>query len=725
MLSLVIFLHVIEIIMIGILNILILINKGSKKSKLIFSLLSLSLMIWLFGTFKIMVNREDVDAIIFWDSFVYKGVVFIPVLICHFSILFTKYRQKYILFIGYLLSFIFFAISESTLFLSPVYLYSWGGHLKAERFHNVFIVFFIVYCALTLKILFKSLLNSKTTIKKAQNKYIILSFLFLSISGISFLPAYGFNIIPLGNSAVVLFIATIAYAVIRYRLLGVNVIFSVIYFYSFLFSLIYLFFYLFLVIQHSIETGQITLQPISISGVLLAMVFSFIFIPMFNYIKISRDQLFFKGRNPKAILKDLSIKLNSLIKLKDVFCLINEELCDILEIKSISILIFKKRISTQSKITLNGQHSNTIIKKLSFNYIELDNNSLLYNLKNLIFRDELELSSQEKNDQKLVKELKKYKRQIAFPLTILNKNLGVVLLGSKKKKAYVKDDLEFIEAIMPQLSSAINNSLLNQIVENLNKNLQKKVDAQTKKIRLQLEHLQKLLDMRREFLDIASHQLRTPISLIKGASSMLREDNLTPEQKNEFLDAIFHKSIKLGEIVDEILRASEIDTNEFILKLESMDTTEEIKNIFAEKTLEAKQRGLTIKLDLPEDLLPKMLSDKTYFKHILRNLINNAIQYTKKGGSIVVKVRHNKSKKQIVLEVSDTGIGIPKDEIEKLFDKFRRASNANNAHADGSGLGLFIINKIIKAYNGKASVRVKKTELNVGTTFEVCLPVAE
>jgi len=248
--------------------------------------------------------------------------------------------------------------------------------------------------------------------------------------------------------------------------------------------------------------------------------------------------------------------------------------------------------------------------------------------------------------------------------------------------------------------------------------------------------LQKLDKAKTEFLNIASHQLRTPVSVIKGIASMMLEgdlDKMPPEKKQVFIRGIMEKSQKLEGIINDILNAAEMTNGEYSAKDKEGELVDiavllgEIIEGFQPMVLE---REIDLVLNVVGDEPVVVSGEKEYLREALSNLIDNAIKYTPSTkmdsqardkrdvrGKIVVTVK--RSSQGATIEIADNGIGIPAEEIRHLFRKFSRASNARNMYTDGSGLGLFIVKEIIEGHGGTLDL---KSELNKGTTFLVNLP---
>ncbi len=230
--------------------------------------------------------------------------------------------------------------------------------------------------------------------------------------------------------------------------------------------------------------------------------------------------------------------------------------------------------------------------------------------------------------------------------------------------------------------------------------------------------------MRSEFLDIASHQLKTPVSVILGTASMFKEGNmakLPQDQQDKFIDNIFKKAKKLGSIISDILRASEMDTEEFKLEPETLkpiQMEEVIKRVYEDTKEEAQEKNLSLEVVKPPQPTSPVLINADYLEQAIFNLVDNAIKYTGKG---YVKIILSEEQGKIIIKIEDSGIGIPAADQKKMFDKFARAKNARNMYTDGSGLGLFIIKKIMAAHQG-GQISFSSQE-NKGTTFTITLPV--
>jgi len=263
-----------------------------------------------------------------------------------------------------------------------------------------------------------------------------------------------------------------------------------------------------------------------------------------------------------------------------------------------------------------------------------------------------------------------------------------------------------------------------------------KLAEMTETLQLANIELQKLDKAKSEFLNIASHQLRTPISVIKGITSMMIEGDLEKmpaEKKQTFIRGIWEKSQKLESIINDILNAAEMTNQEYTAKTKKddhFDLLALLKEIIEGFQPLVKEREIDLSLEASDE--PILISgEKEYLREALSNLIDNAIKYTpstgvnsesrdKRGERGKIVVTMEKDFDNVTIEITDNGMGIPANEIPSLFKKFSRASNARNMYTDGSGLGLFIVKEIIEGHGGQINLT---SEIDKGTTFHVKLPL--
>lgn len=222
-----------------------------------------------------------------------------------------------------------------------------------------------------------------------------------------------------------------------------------------------------------------------------------------------------------------------------------------------------------------------------------------------------------------------------------------------------------------------------------------------------------------EFISLASHQLRTPLSAVKWFTEMLNNGDggpLTLKQK-DFVEKIEESNQREITLVNSLLSLSRIESGKIVVMPKPTDLGTLVKSIIGDFEVNPEGQGKVF-IDRVSEDLPEIYIDPDLIRHVYSNLISNAIRYTGQRGEITVKVYVQDG--EIVSEVSDNGIGIPMEEQERMFEKFFRASNALKKFTEGSGLGLYLTKTIIESSRGKISFNSVEGK---GTTFVFTLPI--
>lgn len=223
-----------------------------------------------------------------------------------------------------------------------------------------------------------------------------------------------------------------------------------------------------------------------------------------------------------------------------------------------------------------------------------------------------------------------------------------------------------------------------------------------------------------EFVSVAAHQLRTPLSAIKWTLKMFLDGDLgkiTPEQA-EFLKKAYQSNERMINLINDLLNVTRIEEGRYLYSLTPVQLEEVCLSVFSLFEEEIKRKGLKFSFQKPKTPLPEVRADKEKIKLVIQNLVENAVKYTLPGKKIVVKLGLKNG--EVLFSIKDEGIGIPKDQQERIFTKFFRGANALKMETDGTGLGLFISKNIIEAHGGKIWF---KSEENKGSTFYFTLPV--
>lgn len=226
----------------------------------------------------------------------------------------------------------------------------------------------------------------------------------------------------------------------------------------------------------------------------------------------------------------------------------------------------------------------------------------------------------------------------------------------------------------------------------------------------------KLENMRKQFVANVSHELKTPLTSIKGFVETLKmTENLDVDTKNRFLGIIENETTRLSRLIDDILLLSTVE-NKVKKKVEKVDLFEIFEEVHEIVGYIAKNKNIKIDYQFENEDVD-LWEYSGYIRQILLNIIENAIKYTGQNGN--VKVRQYVKQDKVFIEIQDNGIGIPKEDIDRVFERFYRVDKARSRSVGGTGLGLAITKHMVKALNGNIKL---ESELGVGSKFTIELP---
>lgn len=225
--------------------------------------------------------------------------------------------------------------------------------------------------------------------------------------------------------------------------------------------------------------------------------------------------------------------------------------------------------------------------------------------------------------------------------------------------------------------------------------------------------------MKTDFVSSVSHELRTPLTSIKGfVATILKDPEMPADVRAQFLNIVHDQSNRLQDLVDDLLEISRLESGKIPFNFEVVETATILRQAIREFEISAGKAGVELRLNMP-GTLPNLYGDRSKFRSVLTNLISNAIKFTPEGGSVGVQVDQDADSLQII--VSDTGMGIPEKDRERIFQKFFRV-NRPGVEIQGTGLGLAIVKAIVENFGG--SIRLK-SKVGEGTTFHLEFPLCQ
>lgn len=303
---------------------------------------------------------------------------------------------------------------------------------------------------------------------------------------------------------------------------------------------------------------------------------------------------------------------------------------------------------------------------------------------------------------KAVQKILRIKTFAVSPIVSRGKVIGAIIFALRKEKEKIKDEeRKMMSSIADQAAIAIENAQLYEQVEKIN------------------ERLKELDKLKNEFLSIASHQVRTPLSIIKGYIHTLSDNKkigkLTKQQER-FMRNIQEANDQLINIMNDFLNLSRIEQGRMKLDITKGDIDSIVKEVVERLKIEAERKKIKLLYAEPKKKIDKINIDESKITEVITNLVDNAIKYTPEKGTVKLSVK--KIGKNIRIRIKDTGIGIPKEFRDRLFQKFARASNAIQVQPSGNGIGLFLVQQIINAHQGYIEL---SSEVGKGTIFNLYL----
>ena len=299
------------------------------------------------------------------------------------------------------------------------------------------------------------------------------------------------------------------------------------------------------------------------------------------------------------------------------------------------------------------------------------------------------------------------KTSSGYPLIIEGKLVGVLVLClNRTYESLAQYEKESIASFIDVIAVALNKSFLYQELKVANE-----------KLTVANARLKELDQQKSEFVSLASHQLRSPLTAIKGYISLILEGEFgdMPVVLKDPMERVFSSAQALSVMVDDFLNVSRIEQGRMKYDFSDFDVKKLVEQVIIEQRPSVEKAGLQLSFAPQADHDYVINADPGKIKQVITNLIDNSIKYTPKG-KITVSLREEDG--HVTFSVSDTGVGVPAAALDHLFNKFTRASNANQQNVQGTGLGLYVVKQMVEAHKG-GRVWVESPGEGKGATFSV------
>jgi signal transduction histidine kinase len=511
------------------------------------------------------------------------------------------------------------------------------------------------------------------------------------------------NVTRLGIYGILAFTSLSSYTIIRFKFLNIRTL--VARSLSFIFLLIALAgiysAFIFAISQYVTTTTQGPIAHDAINTI-LAVVLAFTFQPLRRFFEHITDSFFYRDRyDPQVVLNDFSKILVSEIDLERLLRQSLTVLCGEMRIEYAQLAIF------DNDRIYRIEHHGKIPERLM---VGPEMRQLKHTL---LIADELDPGN--------IKEIMdEHGISVSLMLRTHEQFVGYLLLGDKLSgEIYSKQDIELLEIAGKQLAVATSNAKAYAEIQEFNLTLQARVDHATNRIRIANRHLKELDKAKDEFISMASHQLRTPLTTIKGYLSMMLDGDagkITTTQR-EFVSFAFGASERMVNLISDLLNVSRLSAGRFIIQSKPTDMVVMVQDEIRQLMSHAAAKNIGLVFTPPSTPIPMAEIDENKTRQVVMNFIDNAIYYTKEGA---VTLSLSQVGESVRLEVKDTGIGVPDKAKRKLFSKFFRAENAQSVRPDGTGLGLYLARRVI---NDQGGTIIFDSVEGKGSTFGFELPL--
>lgn len=310
---------------------------------------------------------------------------------------------------------------------------------------------------------------------------------------------------------------------------------------------------------------------------------------------------------------------------------------------------------------------------------------------------------------------------ILAPILTQNGAVGFVFVGNRyNAPAVTQGDEEIIGILAGQIGQSMDNAQLFEKVFRSSQELELKVKDRTKQLASALEQVEEINKKKSEFISAVSHELRTPLTSIKGYAAILMAGKIgeIPASVKERLGKINTHSDNLVSLINNLLDIARIESGRVEMQFALHPVRAVIDNIGDLLGPQLKDKDVNLQIAVPANI-QEVYIDISQAERVFINLLSNAIKFTPKKGTITISASSILDKGFATFNVADTGIGIPPEDLSKLFNEFYRVDNEINQNVKGTGLGLTLAKNIVEAHHGKIWV---KSQVGTGTTFSFTLP---
>ncbi len=670
-------------------------KKRKEKVALIYALLTISFFVWVFGLGMEIISPNK-DWGLFWNRWLYSGAIFIPTFFIHFILVYLQKIKIKLLISAYSISTLFLVFNFTPLFVKDVVP---KGSFNYASVPGIVFPFFVLYFFFILIYSFYIVIREfkySFGVRRNQLKFIMTASV-IGFSGGSTNYLLVFDIIhvpPIGNYFIILYLFILSYAIVKHRLMDINIVLKKGTTYFLLLLLLFIPSFLLILLGQKIFYGKI-------NYLFTGMMFLVLFLAaiFFHRIKPGTEKavehLLFKDRyNYRETLGQFSKVLVNIIDLQSLGKRVIETITQTMGVERASLFLLNDEKGGydlfESKNMKVSSPSLTLPKGAPLP-------GYLQKMREIIVKEELAKGAHIPELKRVVEQMAMLEAEVSIPLISKGQLIGMINLSHKfDKDVYYNEDIELLTTLANQTAISIENA---RLFEDL------------KKSKSYIRRADRLASLGTLTAGLA-HEIRNPLVAIKTLTQLLPERVDDEEFRNHFLSIAAGEVERISHLINELLDFARPSTP----KLEYEDVNSILDGMILLVSTESKKKNIQIEKQYTSNL-PSIKLDKEQIKQVFLNVLLNAIEATPEKGEITVKTRSflkPGGEPFLQVEFRDTGCGIPQEYFEEIFNPFYTTKTT------GSGLGLSISNQIVQDHKGYIDVASQKGK---GTSFFINLPI--
>jgi signal transduction histidine kinase len=678
-------------------------KEGEKSVFLPFVLVCLT-TVWWQGAWAVLFNIRTEESAYLWIKIGYSGIIFIPFCFYHFISSLTKVEkgQKFIAFLYSIGTVFLILLWSSNYFIDGYYKYFWGYYPKAGILHPLYLIFLAIATLRIFVMLLQSLRTEEmSAVRRNQIKYVLALIGIYAIAAFDFAINYGIEIYPFGFIFVIASLVAATYAIARYRLMDIHIVFKRTMAYSLSAGLLTGFFIIFVLSVINIFSTYTDVDSFKVS-ILAALVIAFLFNPLRNKIQSYIDKIFYKRTyDYYAVIRKISLTLATNFNLNEIYSFICDTVLSSLGLRSIYILsdisgghyetVYHSEYRKERGEKKKSPEMDEVVPPLKAINDQSDMIKMLNHSRDVVVKDELE-GIGKKLGRETVNSIKgdigPFHGEVVVPVFVDDKLTLLIMLGEKLSgDMFTDEDINLLNTISHQTAIAVKNARLYK--ENIS-----------------AEKFASIGMMSATF----AHEIRNPLTSLKTFAQLMPEKYNDEYFRDNFSKIVLGDIERIDGLINDLL---DFSTKKMFAGIDSFDLTSLIDETvdYLKNKLGLENKKINIEKQYTDTII-NMIGNANMLKQAFTNIINNGYQAMETDGVLNVNISPNGE--AVKVSITDTGDGISAGEIAKIFDPFYTTKPM------GVGLGLAISKRIIEDHGGKIEV---KSQLSSGTTFTVSLPV--